>query len=357
MVQVVFVKDLQFEWVKTMGSSINYSSGYDGRPSYIYENCYFTTTYLQVEDVQLRNHFIGVALVLLTATPAAVIFNLLTILTFIYRIKFRVTSRILLCAVAVTDMITGLTAIPMMGTMHLLRYLGKTTFCPLFLPGYIFMFTALLLTFVTLTMMSVDKYLAIFYPFKYNARVDKQTLMIRVLVTLWTLVTLFGVFTIFTPKLKLITEALFATFCVFLPLTIFVHIRIFYKLRKRKRQIHTLCASLKQQPSADKTQIRKFGTQGVRVATTVIVVLIVCYLPATALGILRRNNLFDSESDVNKLIQYWTHALVLLNSLMNPFIYCWQLKGFRKSLFSLLRKSRTAQPATPSVSEHSCSHW
>ena len=333
-----------------MGSDSNYSSKYDGRPSYIYENCLYTTTYLQVEDVQLRYHFIGMASVLLIATPATVIFNLLTILTFICKIRFRVASRILLCAVAVTDLITGLTAIPMMGTMHLLRYLGKTTYCPLFLPGMIITFTVLLMTFVTLTLISIDKYLAIFYPFKYSARVDKQTLMIKVLAILWAAVALFGVFTVFTPKLKLILNALFVMFCLFLPLTIFVHIRIFYELRKRRKQTHTRRATLNQQPSTERTQIRNDGTQGIRVTTTVIVVLIICYLPVTALGLLRRNNLFDSKSDGNKVIQYWMNALVLLNSLMNPFIYCWQFQGFRKNLFSLLRRSTAVGPATPPLS-------
>ena len=330
-----------------MRGNRNYSSMYDGQPSYIYKNCLFATIHLQVKD-DLRYHFIGLASILLIATPVTVIFNLLTILTFIYKIKFRVASRVLLCALAIIDLITGLTAIPMMGSMHLLRYLGKTNSCQFLLPGFIIMFTVLLLTFVTLTLISTDKYLAIFYPFKYSARADKQTLMIQVLAMLWTLVTLFGVFTIFTPKLMLIIQALFVTFCLFLPLTIFVHIRIFYELRKRKKHIHTLHANLEGQP----TQIRNDCTRGVRVTTTVIVVMIACYLPVVAFGILRRNKSFDHYSDRNKLIQHWIHGLVLLNSLMNPFIYCWQLQGFRKSLFSLLKRSTTVGPATLSVSEH-----
>ena len=210
---------------------------HQGQPRYIHDNCHYTTTNLQVEAVDLRRHFMGLAMVLFTITPATIIFNLLTISTFIYKIKFRVASNILLCALAFTDLFKGLTVIPVMGTVHLFLYLNKKDCCLFFMSGMVIMFTFLLMTFATMTLMSIDRYSAIFYPFKYSARIDKQTLIIRILAPLWTSVIFLGAFTVFTAKLKLVWIALEVASSIFLPLTFFVHVRIFFEVRRRRKEI------------------------------------------------------------------------------------------------------------------------
>ena len=329
-----------------MTSNNNYSFTYYDQPSYIYKNCHFVMTYLHAEALNLRFSYVGLAAVLFTIAPATIIFNLLTILTFIYKTKFRLPSNIFLCGVAITDFINGFTAIPLTGLMHLFRYLDNVT-CPLFLSGMIIMYTLILMTFATMALISIDKYLAIFYPFKYNSRINKKTLIIKIIATVWTLVILCGTFTVFTPQLQLIRSALMATAGMLLPFTIFVYFRIFYELRRRRKQICLHCGSFNQETVINRIRTSNNGTQGLRATTTILVVLFFCYLPITVTGLLRRVNYLNVDSDRNNLIQAWLNGLVLLNSLMNPLIYCWQLKGFRKDLLNLTRSTRTE----PSSSE------
>ena len=329
-----------------MEHNSHHSPMYQGKSSYIHENCHFTTTYLQVEAVHLRRHFLGLAIVLFTIAPLTIIFNLLTIMTFIYRTKFRVPSNIFLCGMAITDLITGSTAIPIMGTTHLLRYLDKRVSCRFFISGWILMLTVIFLTFTTMTLISIDKYLAIFYPFKYSAKNDKQTLMVKILATLWTIVICLGAFTIFTPELKLVRTALMVTSSILIPLVIFIQLRILLEIRKRRRRVCVQRTISRLERTFRGFRIRNDGTQGLRVTTTIVIVLFVCYLPITTMGLLGRINFLNIHSGTNKLIYCWLSTLVLLNSLMNPVIYCWQLRGFRRDLTDLLRKPNVIRPTT-----------
>ena len=297
----------------------------------------FATSFLSIQGNHLQKHYIALSTILFILTPATVIFNLLTILTFLRKIKFRIPSNILLCAVAVTDLITGLTATPIMGVLHLCRYL-KLVSCPLYLPGVIVTFSVTFTTFVTMLLISIDKYIAIFHPFTYNARIGNNVLITAVGI-MWTLVLLCSAFSIFTSELKLVRNAVITVACSLLPFAIFVYTRIFFELRRRGRQIHTRRLSLNQAKVINEIcRDARRVSQGLRATSTIIVVLCICYPPVATVVIMRRFGHADFHSDIHSLLQAWLNVLLLSTSLMNPFIYCWQLKGFRRDLFDLLRQ-------------------
>ena len=285
-----------------MASNNNYSGTYKGQPSYIHKNCHFSFDYYHVDSKHLQHNLIALAAIHFAMTPAIIILNILTILTFIYKTKFRIASHILLCAVAITDLIAGLTAIPILGFMHLFRYLGKTP-CALYLYGIIILFTVILLTFVTMTLIAFDKYFAIFHPYKYSAVIDKHRVIVKILAILWTLVALIGGFTVFSDKLKLVRNAVIVIAGPLLPFAIFVHIKIFIALRRHRKEIHMRRTSIHQASVINNIRIRRDGTQGLRATTSVITVSFVCYIPISVFGILLHTNFIKIHSDIENIVK------------------------------------------------------
>ena len=64
-------------------------------------------------------------------------------------------------------------------------------------------------------------------------------------------------------------------------------------------------------------------------------ILVICYLPytvATAVTASRGESLFGTRY---KLLGSITGTLLFFNSLLNPFLYCWKMKGIRQSVKQL----------------------
>ena len=115
-------------------------------------------------------------------------------------------------------------------------------------------------------------------------------------------------------------------------LNFFLH-KIFHSLRHYKIHVHGH-ASQSQPSQVIPLNIDRYR-KGVHSALWVQVALIICYLPHFIAESLMRQN--GSTSSVYLAGQF-TVTLVLLNSSLNPLLYCWKIREVRQAVKDTLRR-------------------
>ena len=80
-------------------------------------------------------------------------------------------------------------------------------------------------------------------------------------------------------------------------------------------------------------EVERFTKENKALKTTVFVVgaVIFCLLPAGVVVVLLTAGLCSRSSYL--ILDPWIRTAVMLNSLLNPLIYCWRQKEMRKFIF------------------------
>lgn len=196
------------------------------------------------------------------------------------------------------------------------------------------------MSFLTLILISLERYMAVFYPYRYVERVNSKCL-ITVTVTIWvisigTLLTvrfLFGINS--NEEIGVISLVIIANFII----TSFVYFRIFRLVKRCNAQVnvelsHNTFASSSQEPFSPGNSSPREAKASKTVAF-VAGTLFLCFTPtlcATIVdqaGLAPRNLLYHVIYPIGE-------TAVLLNSCLNPGIYVWRNKGIRSSLREFL---------------------
>ncbi len=72
-----------------------------------------------------------------------------------------------------------------------------------------------------------------------------------------------------------------------------------------------------------------------RTVLMLIAAFMLCYMPTTVMKIVQRWQNFSESTWI--VVLDWTNNIVLLNSAINPVIYCWRVSSLRKEMMSSLR--------------------
>ena len=189
-----------------------------------------------------------------------------------------------------------------------------------------------LATFFGVTALSADRFLAIHLHLRYQELVTRNR-VIAVVISIWMLSTFLSLVALWTPlNIIYVIFGIVETFG-FLTST-FLNYKIYLTVRHHTHQIQRLHGQQETQDGqmANANRLRKSA-----VATVyVYVVFWVCYLPDICiLWIMATNS--EPLNFVN--IQYFTVTLLLLNSSLNPLIYCWKMRHIRHAVKNILRNA------------------
>ena len=118
-----------------------------------------------------------------------------------------------------------------------------------------------------------------------------------------------------------------------LVISAFSYTNIFFKLRHHQSQVHNV--ALQQQPSqAGQLNIARYG-KAVYSALWLQLTLVVCYLPyGIIVDVLW---MFQEFSPPMYLAGYIAATLVILNSSLNPILYCWKIREVRQAVKDTIR--------------------
>ena len=271
-------------------------------------------------------------------TIMTVVANGLYIITLVKKRTLHTPSNMLLGALAISDVLVGIVANPIW-MIRIFSNLNTKTVAEK-LSG-ILMFFFILLSLLNMVMVSSDRYIAIFYPFSYHANATCKT-HIKVGITVLAISIL-----IFVPMgILSLTHLITASFmylslvCTSLTITSYCNIKIFHLIRKKGRQVNTVPANESKYEESEQTAARVTQHKNNAIVIAIITALfVVCYMPfiicstIIQLGILVNRNLA-------LLLNLWTVFLVLLNSVMNPVVYCVRMRSVRKAFKEVFCKNR-----------------
>ncbi|XP_022804420.1 adrenocorticotropic hormone receptor-like [Stylophora pistillata] len=245
--------------------------------------------------------------------------------------SLRYPSILFLCGLSLSDVFVGLIVEPFYVTVELLKIHGypKGDNCRLETGFLVLSFVFCGVSFGNVTLTSMDRYLAIHYPLRYDTIVTIPRVYILI-ISCWVLST-------FCSGLLLWNRVIFVflvtvSCAVFLMMSTVIHVKIYRIVRHHRsviqaqeQAIHSTNAELNM-ARFKKSAINTF---------LVYYFLMLCYLPfAVACSLLI---LTDEKTDSPILWRVAT-TTVYVNSALNPFLYCWRLPAMRGPVLSLFKK-------------------
>ena len=280
-------------------------------------------------------------------TLIAIIGNTICIFALVKTPSLQTPSNIWVGALCISDLIVGILAQPIYYGSLVSMITGKaarilwlaSTNCAILLATISF----LMAYFVTL-----DRYLAICHPYWY-ARVVTKGLCI------------FGAvlgFLLSVPSIIVNNLAPSATqlYCTVLTVLIVSQITVFYcriyaNILRQRQHISSL-AVVNQDGS--KSRRRNFETRRAYTIAIIIATMLISYVPMNVIMVLFGNT---TQNDICTLSEQaivaiaWGQFFVLLNSAMNPIIYCFRMQDIRKAIKVLCKCKESFSADIPSGSD------
>ena len=264
--------------------------------------------------------------------PVTSLLNGLVIIAVKRKLRLKTKSSIALACLATTDCFMGVIGQPMFIALNIvvLQDESSYTYC-LIKQLSIAVLTVLgRATNLHLALMYLDRYIAIKHPYRYTNMVTATRLLCSS-AFVW-IVALLSTATSFLPK-KLLASQLSNVNAVIISsgvaIIIFCQAALYYETRRHEKQIAA------NQVSEDNK--RKFLTEkkALKLTTTVLFVLVLTYLPLMLVFILYRISFIASLNAV-RISTAIGIFLILLNSLINPVIYCIRTRQFRIAFTEIL---------------------
>ena len=185
-------------------------------------------------------------------------------------------------------------------------------------------------SFLGVVAVSVDRFLAIHLHLRYQELVTHKR-VVAMVISIWVSSTFLSLTLLWTPSS---TSTIFLCIVVVgLLLTKMVYIRIYLAARRHKNQIQ----SLQVQQVTQANEIANFASlmKSAVGIFYVYLLFLICYLPYV-IG-LPVFEIAGSNITSKKLHISFT-TIVLLNSSLNPVIYCWKMRHIRNTVMNILRK-------------------
>ena len=284
-------------------------------------------------------YFINAALIVPLAV-ATTVANLVVLLAIRRVTSIRLPSKLLLCSLVITDLGAGSVVAPQFAAFIFLRAkYPEIIQCPLYrsfvVTGSAFTTASLL----SLAAISLDRYAALVFHFKYQQMVTTGRVCL-VLAFIWTLGLLLAAISLWNNKLRYTIRINGGAFVI---LVIFVAcIKIYRRLRAHQINPQGTLDQAQQQAGNTLNMARYRRTASAMLV--VCVLFLICYLPFWVLAPVRS---VTKETALIQCLLDFCYSLVLLNSLLNPFVYYLRLREIRteavKQLHKLFSRSSPTQ--------------
>ena len=261
-------------------------------------------------------------------SPFVILLNSLVIIAIKTKPRLQTPHNFLLACLAVTDLMVGIGAQPafIIQRIVLLFHGSSTLACSLDNLIQLIILCLCLVSVLHLAIISVERFVAIRYPFRYEDIVNTFRLTLA-LGCCWLFIGLYFIFRIL--RLRVFPPSI--TLIVSFPVIIYCHTYVYFVCRRHENQIQS------EQVSQEATA--KFLKEKKAWKTTSIIIggVFMCYFPGFVISIIPEifsgfliRRLFVSSRPL-------CFSFYLLNSLCNPIIYCWRSKEIRQALKQLLR--------------------
>lgn len=281
-------------------------------------------------DWTFDDHFVdklfsalSIILNLLTC-PLTVLLNTLVIIAVKTKPRLQNMHNLILASMAGTDMAVGIVAQPVLIAREISRQTGGS------ISMYCNLSTTMLITtsFLSLTslfhlaIISVERLIAMKYSLRYNDVVTKRRLTVAI--------ALCWLFAAINVAIRLTVARITAFFVIIItPVIFYCHVSVYFVCRRHLHKIKS------EQNSSEATT--KFLEDQKAWKTTSIILgsLLLSFLPQALRAILAQRQF---SIPLLNSVEPLTFSCVMLNSILNPVIYCWRSQVIRHALLQLLGK-------------------
>ena len=280
-------------------------------------------SHVRRETIILINCVLNVPLMLISTMG-----NLLVLVAKLRTPSLRSPSITLLCNLAISDFLVGTVAQPLYIASELIENssLKKAMNTMAFaLCG---------VSLLTITTICVDRFLALHYHMRYPNLMTANRAMYTSAM-LWFISFLLGFLTLWNMKVYHFSVLIIIAICVLVSTV--CYIQIYGIVRQHQLQIDVQQQAVKTSTTGDnqigKTLKVQRSAKSAKNTFIYYVVMILCYTPV-----------FISMSILAVSSNLWTNAwtlaetAALMNSSINPFLYCWRLRELRKAVLSTVRQ-------------------
>ena len=280
------------------------------------------------EGIQLANCAINVLL-----SYTAITLNTITILA-LRKTTLSSPLKTLLLSLAVSDLGVGLLVQPLYVASFVMESEGNSSASYNFVIKSYRMIVVFLCvaSFLGVTALSVDRFLAIHLHLRYQAIVTHKRVVASV-VSIWVLSAVISQTAL---RILQVTFLMFGTISVIcLISSAFFYYKIYVTVQRHANQIQVL----QLQPRQGDNEMVEYTTRLKKAAIGtfyVYLVFLICNLPNT-LFFLIPSNLVHQSADLGTILSL-ADTLVFLNSSLNPLIYCWKMRHIRQAIMETLRK-------------------
>ena len=240
-------------------------------------------------------------------------------------------SKLLFRCLATTDLCVGIIAEPLVVTYWMSVVTQRWNICryaqaSIFVAGHVLCSVSLL----TLTAISVDRLLALLLGLRYRQLVTLKRTYASITV-LW-IVSIVGSAMYFRNYLTTL-EFGYIGALLLIVISIFCYAKIFLTLRRHQNRVHDQVQQEEQNRKIP-LNISRYR-KAVSSALWLQLTLAVCYLPYGIVATLMTQR---GLSPPLYLARQAALTLILLNSSLNPILYCWKMRDVRKQVKDTVRK-------------------
>ena len=281
---------------------------------------------------EFKQQSISFSAINIVLSIAAILGNSLILVALHKESSLHPPSKLLYRCLATTDLLVGLITQPLyatywMSVVHEHWSLCRHSFDGCGVTGYALCSVSL----STLTAISVDRLLAILLGLRYKEIVTLRRTYVF-LAIVWVVSLVAGLFRHLDDRITAWYSLIGVSCC--LVISIASYIKIFCALSHHQTQVQD---HVQQQPiQANALNIARYK-EAVHSALWVQLALIVCYVP-----------FFIVESVITLTKERFRHfviingmavVLVLFNSTLNPFLYCWKIREVRRAVKQTIRQA------------------
>lgn len=292
-------------------------------------NCATVPFYYKFENVTKWN-VIAVSVFNFIASPFTLFLNFLAIYTVYRRKKLRKMSNLILCSLALADMLTGLFSQPLFGVL-MITSAFCVKFCLVNTTSIVLGNFLSSISVVSLFLITLDRQISIFYPFYYEKVKDEKVTLLIVIVVIWVVNIAFLVASLATPKMLLTSVAGTTVALVIFFWSLYVNLRAVMVVKKIRKEIASHEASM-DRSNFEGRRNSAVMSRVTRVVSTILGSMIVCYMPFVLFTFL------EIPYDLPFNAWVWISTLVFFNSLTNPLVYFLQMKEMREEMAIIVNR-------------------
>eukprot|EP00794_Sanderia_malayensis_P007545 gene7545-8382_t len=297
--------------------------------------------YLGYTDNEERStQLLAIAVILFALALPTAVANGLVVLAIFKKNELKSPTYFIIGNLALTDFLSGCSAFICYAIVSLEFSLGRDG-CHVALFGTPWSYFLGFAAYNSILVQTVERYLAVFYPFWYHNHFTIRFSMLGCLGT-WLLSASLVTLLLATKDNKLFFGFLGPLSLVGLIVNFIGYLQVFKEVKKVEKDM------IKQQVLTPEE--RRKARRNSKIAKATAIILVCFSVSYTPLLIIEFYIAFMSGSKATRFVSdalYWAWMLCLVNSTLNPIIACRQLKVLRTAVFSLLRSLRRGGHVDP----------